>query len=386
MTSALVSPPVLRWARQRARLNLEIVGQKTHVAADKIASWESGEARPTFKQAQSLAKALHVPFGYFFLSQPPQETLAIPDFRTVGSREKGSLSSELREVVTEALRRQDWFRDYLKEQGAEVLPMVGKFVFGDEIETVAHDIVRTLKLSMADRDGAPRWEDFLGLLFDRAEAAGISILRSGIVGNNTHRPLLVEDFRGFALCDPLAPLIFLNGADAPAAQFFTFAHELAHIWTGQSGIGETRPEVSSAAFLETERFCDVVAAEVLVPQAEFQQRWNRNLELAENARALSRIFRVSPLVTARRALDLGMVPWESYDGFYRAEIDLWHGTQQGRGGGDYYRNIPARNGRRLTAAVVTKALQREMLWRDAARLLAIQPSQIQKLAEEMDIR
>ncbi len=86
---------------------------------DKIASWESGEARPTFKQAQDLAKALHVPFGYFFLSQPPQESVAIPDFRTIDSRETDSLSPELREVVSEALRRQDWFRDYLKEQGAE---------------------------------------------------------------------------------------------------------------------------------------------------------------------------------------------------------------------------------------------------------------------------
>ncbi len=149
--------------------------------------------------------------------------------------------------------------------------MVGKFTVGDEIGAVAQDIVRTLNLSMADRSEAKGWEELLGLLFERSESAGISILRSGIVGNNTHRPLLVEDFRGFALSDPWAPLVFLNGADAPAAQFFTLVHELAHLWTGQSGIGGTRPEDRSAAFLETERFCDAVAAEVLVLRPSFSR-------------------------------------------------------------------------------------------------------------------
>ena len=385
MTVALISPEVLRWARERMSLDLERLAEKVHVKADKLFQWEQDKTKPSFKQAQDLAKAMHIPFGFLFLPHPPVETLPIPDLRTISDHVAGSFSIDVRDLLSDVLRKQDWYRDYLLEQGVEPLPFIGRFGLNVAANVIAADMAETLSLTLSDRKEAKNWEIFLASLMEKAETAGVWVMRSGIVGSNTHRILEVEEFRGFVICDDIAPLVFINGKDAKAAQIFTLVHELAHLWIGQSGIFDlSLAQPANVLHHKTERLCNAIAAEVLVPAQTFREWWDAQESVDNNSLRLASFFRVSTVVIARRAFDLGLIGWPAYFEYYRRQVALWRRGKKGKGG-DPYRTIPVRNGKRFTEAVVHSAFERSLLLRDAGRLLGVNPSKIGRLAQEIGI-
>lgn len=389
MSEALISSEILRWARERARLEPARLAEKAHVKLEKLMLWEQGDKRPSFLQAQKLARVLHIPFGYLFLPHPPQETLPIPDLRTVGDHQTHEISPDLRDVLSDVMRKQDWYRDYLLDRGAEPLPFVGRFDLAASVNEIAADITEVLDVTLTHRDQVRNGEEYLSLLMSKVDETGILVMRSGIVGSNTHRGLDVHEFRGFAICDDIAPVVFLNGKDAKAAQIFTLIHELAHIWVGLSGISDLSLESRKGdVHIKSERLCNAVAAEVLVPEVVFLERWAKEKTLEDNAGELATYFRVSSVVIARRAVDLDLVNWQTYYQFYREQARLWRNQKERdkeRPGGSPYRTIPVRNGRSFTEAVVRTALERKLLLRDAGRLLGLHPSNIGKLGQKIGI-
>jgi Zn-dependent peptidase ImmA (M78 family)/DNA-binding XRE family transcriptional regulator len=391
MSTAMITPTVVQWARQRAQIEPEQLAARLNVKREKLLHWEQGEAMPTFRQAQNLAQALHIPFGYLFLPEPPQEILPIPDLRTVGSKRPAGISPDLSDLLAEVLYKHSWYREYRLEQGAEPLPFVGRFRIQNDVKQVAADIGATLSLTIDDRKGANNGEAFLKLLVARAEAAGIWVMISGVVGNNSHRALDVQEFRGFVISDEIAPLVFVNGKDAKPAQTFTLAHELAHLWIGQSGITNLALNtVVGAGYHGTECFCNAVAAEVLVPADLLMARCRDESVLLDGTLAgiekLATFFRVSTVVVARRAADLDLISQETFRKYYQQQAALWQQRAVKKSsGGSLYRTVPVRNGRRYTEDVVRTALEQRLLLRDAGRLLNVQPSKIGRLAQEIGI-
>jgi Zn-dependent peptidase ImmA (M78 family) len=383
MAKALINGKTLSWARERAALSVEEVASRMNQSIERVLGWEGGTDQPTFRQAQKLANIVHVPFGFLFLRVPPEETLPLPDLRTLGSVPARVFDLNTLDLLRDIRFKHDWFVDVLEEQGHERLPFVGQFSINSNPEEVAAAIRQTLKLESEAR-GALNWEDYLRRLMHRAEDAGIWVMRSGIVGSNTHRVLSVEQFRGFAISHPIAPLIFINGRDAKAAQIFTLAHELAHIWIGASGISNIligRSDYGTSR--NTEVFCNKVAAELLVPAQTFSAQWLDKNSPEVNIDRLTRYFKVSRIVVARRALDLGKIAADMYQWFHSKQEAEWQkDADDVDSGGNFYVNLPIRNGRRFTYEVASQTVTGRTLFRDAASLLNIKPALIPALLKK----
>ena len=373
--AALVNPSLLTWSRERAGLSTEQVAKKLPVKPDRVEEWEAGETKPTFLQAQKWASLAHIPFGFLFLPRPPVEQLPLPDLRTVGGIAPQRPSLELLDTVRDSLRKQDWYLEYLQYQEHQPLAFVGRFNSRSRVAEVVDDIRRTLGVNP---DAARLdYDKYSRALIQAAEAAGILVMRSGIALGNTHRKLEVSEFRGFAISNPYAPVVFVNSSDAPTARLFTLLHELAHIWIGSSGVSDG----NTANGRDEERFCNAVAGEFLAPETQFRTLWNADVNWEENLAPLATRFHISKLAIGRRALDLGYISQAHYSAYY---LKILKAFQDEKGGaGDYYRNATAKNSPRLSKAVLTEAMSGRMLLREAGHLLGVQPAKLRTLASKI---
>ncbi|NBC08940.1 MAG: ImmA/IrrE family metallo-endopeptidase [Bacteroidetes bacterium] len=385
MEKAGINSNQVRWARERAGLQLSDLSKALQLAEDKIAAWETGEEQPTFRQAQKLAERLRVPLPYLFLASPPQENSPIADLRTLRNEARATFSLDFKEVLNDSLQKQNWYREYLQNTGqASPLEFIGKYSVESDVKTVARDIQAVLGLDEELRKSARNKPDFLSKLVQQAEAAGILVLISGVVKNNNHRKLAVEEFRGFVLSDSVAPLVFINGNDTEAAKLFTFVHELAHLWVGASGVSNV--EVKSAVendFDQLERFCNQVAAEVLIPAEDFQSIWQSDLSLEENLQQY-RHYKVSDLVLLIRARQLRRISSTEFQQAYATRIS-WYKNRKRSSGGNFKNTLPARNSKLLTSALITATLEGQTLYRDAARMLNVKVETLKKVADHLEI-
>lgn len=387
MTEARISPHLITWARERARLTSEEAAAAVKIKDQFLRSWENGETFPSFPQAQKLAHTFHVPFGFLFLSNPPDEELPLPDLRT--TREAGSvpLDANSKDLLNSVLRKQQWYRTYLEENGAAQIAFLGRFDLKSDVAEVASDIRKVLSIDASLRRRASGWSHYLTMLAHGAGAIGILTLRSGIVGSNTRRKLAVDAFRGFAITDPLAPVVFINSSDSKAAQVFTFGHEMAHIWIGQAGISNLDPDhVTSTQGLEIEMVCNRIAAEVLMPSDEFWKDWRAAHIPEEELQELARRYWVSTAAILKRAWELNLISETSFFQLLRREQEKQVSAMGGSKGGSFAKNFQARNTERLIGAIVSSVLEGRTLYREASVLLDVKVETVRALTETWGLR
>lgn len=369
-----IQPRLLNWAIERSYKPVTLLEKRF----PRLPKWIEGSEHPTFRQLEAFAKRTSTPVGYFFLPEPPEERLPIPDFRTVSDCPVERPSADLLDTLYLMQRRQFWLRETLIEFGAEPLPFVGSATLKHDPNEVAREMRTALGLTGEWAASMGTWRDTVSELRHRLDDLGVMAVINGVVENNTSRPLRVGEFRGFALCDPYSPLIFVNGADAKSAQIFTLAHELAHVWLGEGGVSGYERLTPGGSGVET--FCNKTAAEFLAPAIELRTVWARS---PGDFDLIARHFKVSPVVAARRALDLGLVSRPEFFSFHDDYMARERRQTKDRAGGDFYRNQNTRVGERFAREVICAAREGRLLFRDAYELTGLYGKTFDKYAKHL---
>jgi Zn-dependent peptidase ImmA (M78 family) len=362
MNRVAIQPQLLHWACERSGFDVaDLAGR-----FPRLSDWVAGEAQPTLKQLEAFANTTHTPIGYLFLTEPPVERVPIPDFRTPGNERIGHPSPDLLDTIYVCQQRQEWFRNYARSMGEQPLGFVGSARVTDDVAGTAARMRSELAFEVEARRQMATWTDALRHFIEQADSLGVLVMCNGVVHNNNHRHLDAQEFRGFALSDDLAPLVFINGADTKAAQMFTLAHELAHIWLGQSAVSDSQPV--ALPHERVERWCNEVAAELLVPIEAMRQAYKPDAELTKETSRLARCFKVSTLVVLRRILDVGGLTKPEFWEAYQAEVARLRAIPRGSGG-NFYLTQAARVSKRFAAAVVSNTLEGQTRYNDAFRML-----------------
>ena len=380
MSRVAVSENILRWALKRSDRTVKDLQRRF----PRLEEWIAGKTDPTLRQLESLARATLTPLGYFFLSEPPEEQLPMPHFRTIRKRTTKGPSPNLLETVHIMQRRQSWMRENLIEQGQEPLSFINTARISQGINLVAEKIRKALRFSPSWASNERNWSEALRKLREAMELSGIMVKVNGVVDNNTSRKLDPDEFKGFVLVDDYAPLVFVNGADGKASQMFTLAHELAHLIFGSSAAFDLRNMLPAND--PTEIACNQVAAEFLVPESELRQRWTAIKKDTEPFQRIASIFKVSSIVGARRALDLGLISKRQFLEFYSAyQSDERRTAARRPDGGNFYATQNMRVGRRFASAVIIAAKEGKLLYSDAYKLTSLYGKTFERYATSLGI-
>ncbi len=368
-----INARILTWAIERVGYNVDDFLLRN----PKIEEWINGTKLPTLKNLENFAKKLYVPLGYLFLPEPPIEECPIPFFRSTTNRQN---NINIYDTVLVMQDRQEWLSKHLRLSGADRLNFVGVMNANmQKIDEACQQIREILNIPINWAFEFRTVDDAIRYLTIHLEDKGVIVCFNGVVGFNNKRIIPVKECRGFALIDEYCPFIFINNKDAKQAQVFTIFHELVHILIGYSaGFGDNE-EYCNPTELET--FCDNVAANCLVPSSLLLEEWRT---LGENYEILTKRFKVSRYVIARRAKEIGLISDQRYYYLY----NKWNSEPSIRtkvgSGGSFIPMAIKKTSRTFLAHVSNAISNNSLLCMDAYRLTGLKGDTFHKVVNSQD--
>lgn len=322
-----INPDILRWARETAGLDLETAADKIGLqdargipGAQRLEALEAGDGEPSAALLKRIAAQYRRPLLTFFLPKAPKRDDVGEDFRTLPARHDPS-NATLDALLRDVKARQSLVREYLEDDDdAEPVKFIGSRRQADGVARVAEAISADIGFDRQYFRGARSPEEAFAYLRDCAQQAGIFVLLAGDLGS-WQTAIEVSVFRGFALADPIAPFVVVNDQDAQTAWSFTLLHELAHLWIGKSGVSAAVPTPGA------ERFCNDVAAAILVDASEITALPVSDNTPAEEARALVRALaaalRISSTMVVYQLFREGRIGDQTREGLTNHFYGAW---------------------------------------------------------------
>lgn len=387
MSSVTIQPKLITWARERASLGLDELALKVGTAKNPapIEEWESSlvPVQIPVRKLELIAEKTRAPFGMLFLAEPPEEKLPVTDFRRPGIGVARKASLNLIDTLLETELRQSWLSEQLQADSEEALSFIGSASLSSDVRTLAAEIRSTLRITTEDRAENKKNSDAVLWMISRLEEARITVIRKGFAGSATRRSLDPTEFKGFALADPFAPFIFINGKDWIGSQMFTIAHELVHLWLGLSALPDG--DWFSPSDEPVERFCNQVAAEILMPSEEVAALWQAGRSASQNSESLAKRFKVSSLALLYRARSVGLISQQVLESTRQSMQEAFDAAEPGPkpSGGNFYNNQGVHLGKRFIREVLTRTLEGRTLYSEAFDLLGTRKTSVlQEMAQK----
>ena len=378
-----VQPALLKWARKSAHLSLEEVANRSGKSVEKISAWESQSdaAAPSYTQLEKLAYELYKrPLAIFFLPVPPSEIKPEAEFRALPDADLRRLSRETVFLIRRARAYQASLQELFGGHSPNAEPIWREITL--DISKSVADQATAVRAALgvppvgADEWGAPDGDDALKLWRKAIETGGVFVFK------DTFKQ---RELSGFCLADPELPVVMINNSTSKTRQIFSLLHELAHVLTNRRAIStfDDAPLARLAPPEQTiERFCNRIAAEILVPGQDFAVQvadLRRNVEAltSDEFAALAARYRVSREVILRRFRDADRVS----QAFYEERKREWDGQRPEKvgSGGNFYLTKGAYLSERLMSEVFARYGRRQITVDEAAEFIGVKPKQVYEL-------
>lgn len=376
-----MNPKIIIWARETAGFSIEEAAKKLAISEDRLAAFEAGMAEPSRKQLANMAERYRRSLLTFYMSEPPRPKEFGEDFRSLPPEQRDAAAPLLSALIRDVYARQSLIKSALEDaDDAKNLEFVGSARMAMGVPAVAAAIREEIKFTRQDFRGQNSVSDAFAVLRDRAERAGIFVLLMGNLGTH-HTDIDVRAFRGFALSDPVAPFVVINEKDARTSWSFTLLHELTHIWLGQTGVSGYDGEAA------VEKFCDRVAAEILLDQAEldeFPQNARNNFDLLLGRLSeFAERRKISRKMVAFNLLSTNRISREMYSRLIRQfdedRVEAAKSTEKAGLGPDYYVVRRHRMGPGLVDTVRRMVADGALTTSKAGKVLGVKPTAVSRL-------
>jgi Zn-dependent peptidase ImmA (M78 family)/DNA-binding XRE family transcriptional regulator len=308
---AIVTPGVLRWARELDKFTIDEISAKLNVQTERMQEWENGSEYPTLKQAKDLAKYCRVPFVYFYLPDIPKKTKRLDkvDYRTFGNYgDELFMSRELRWLLRDIEDRRDTMLELYTADEKIPSDFPVHLPASSSEQQIADTIRSLLDLTPAIQRTFRKADNALSYCVTKLEEKDLLVFQAAKIAPH--------EMRGLSIAYDTFPIIVLNRKDESSARLFTLCHELTHIITRSSGICNDVSEQSDTQN-NMEIFCNKVAGLALVPEPEFKSHQCiasiKKYGLDDTyVNAIARDFAVSKEVIIHRLWSIGVITKKQY--------------------------------------------------------------------------
>lgn len=279
---------MLEWARDEIGYTIEQASEAVGLPPATLRAAELGEHQLTLGQLRNIADKYDVPFGFFYLSEPPYKKSfkPIPDFR-IEPGYFGINHHRLGLEIKKCRDRREVFIDLVSKLDEEI----DTFQVIPEQEPANVGVFIRRRLGISDRDiSVLNYETIYSFWKSKIEDDGVLVYESQYIPE-------ASGVIGVAIFYETCPIILIKrGGDFNERKLFTLLHEYAHLLKGKSAINDASSlTVSNSESEEAkiETICNRLAGEILAPSERIIRADYANLGLVEKMELLSRTFKVT---------------------------------------------------------------------------------------------